>query len=116
MRLHRADQCGKGGGIGQIARHQGAVEIGPERHAILSQDIQQVIQMPQHGVKAFQRQAAAIGAQKAGGEVQAHKALAVGNGAQLPVTALVDQFYGDVQEMGGNRWDTSSLLARLERK
>ncbi|MBN9055723.1 MAG: NAD(P)-dependent oxidoreductase, partial [Rhizobiales bacterium] len=38
------------------------------------------------------------------------------NGAKLPVTALVDQFYGDVQEMGGNRWDTSSLLARLERK
>jgi 3-hydroxyisobutyrate dehydrogenase-like beta-hydroxyacid dehydrogenase len=37
------------------------------------------------------------------------------NGAKLPVTALVDQFYGDVQEMGGNRWDTSSLLARLER-
>lgn len=38
------------------------------------------------------------------------------NGAKLPVTALVDQFYGDVQEMGGRRWDTSSLLARLERK
>ena len=38
------------------------------------------------------------------------------NGARLPVTAIVDQFYGDVQEMGGNRWDTSSLLARLERK
>ncbi|WLR94538.1 NAD(P)-dependent oxidoreductase [Shinella zoogloeoides] len=38
------------------------------------------------------------------------------NGAKLPVTALIDQFYGDVQEMGGNRWDTSSLLARLERK
>ncbi|MCR9135070.1 MAG: NAD(P)-dependent oxidoreductase [Alphaproteobacteria bacterium] len=37
------------------------------------------------------------------------------NGATLPVTALVDQFYGDVQKMGGNRWDTSSLLARLER-
>jgi 3-hydroxyisobutyrate dehydrogenase and related beta-hydroxyacid dehydrogenases len=36
------------------------------------------------------------------------------NGAKLPVTALVDQFYGDVQSMGGNRWDTSSLLARLE--
>ena len=32
----------------------------------------------------------------------------------LPVTALVDQFYADVQRMGGNRWDTSSLLARLE--
>jgi 3-hydroxyisobutyrate dehydrogenase len=37
------------------------------------------------------------------------------NGASLPVTALVDQFYKDVQQMGGNRWDTSSLLARLER-
>ncbi len=37
------------------------------------------------------------------------------NGAQLPVTALVDQFYKDVQAMGGRRWDTSSLLARLER-
>lgn len=37
------------------------------------------------------------------------------NGASLPVTALVDQFYGDVQKMGGNRWDTSSLIARLEK-
>jgi 3-hydroxyisobutyrate dehydrogenase len=37
------------------------------------------------------------------------------NGARLPVTALVDQFYKDVQQMGGQRWDTSSLLARLER-
>ena len=36
-------------------------------------------------------------------------------GAQLPVTALVDQFYAEVQGMGGQRWDTSSLLARLER-
>ena len=36
------------------------------------------------------------------------------SGAQLPVTALVDQFYGDVQAMGGGRWDTSSLLARLQ--
>ena len=35
------------------------------------------------------------------------------NGARLPVTALVDQFYGDVQQLGGNRWDTSSLIARL---
>ena len=34
-------------------------------------------------------------------------------GASLPVTALVDQFYKDVQKMGGNRWDTSSLLKRL---
>ncbi|TPM05586.1 MULTISPECIES: NAD(P)-dependent oxidoreductase [unclassified Mesorhizobium] len=37
------------------------------------------------------------------------------NGARLPVTALVDQFYKDVQAMGGRRWDTSSLLARLEK-
>jgi 3-hydroxyisobutyrate dehydrogenase len=37
------------------------------------------------------------------------------NGASLPVTALVDQFYAEVQTMGGKRWDTSSLLARLER-
>src|SRR5690606_18018234 len=35
------------------------------------------------------------------------------NGASLPVTALVDQFYKDVQGMGGRRWDTSSLLGRL---
>ena len=35
--------------------------------------------------------------------------------AHLPVTALVDQFYSEVQKMGGNRWDTSSLVARLER-
>ena len=35
------------------------------------------------------------------------------NGASLPVTALVDQFYKDVQNMGGNRWDTSSLMRRL---
>jgi len=38
------------------------------------------------------------------------------NGASLPVTALVDQFYAEVQKMGGKRWDTSALLARLERK
>ena len=37
------------------------------------------------------------------------------NGARLPVTALVDQFYKDVQAMGGGRWDTSSLIARLTR-
>ena len=35
------------------------------------------------------------------------------NGARLPVTALVDQFYADVQSMGGQRWDTSSLVKRL---
>ena len=38
------------------------------------------------------------------------------NGATLPVAALVDQFYGEVQKLGGSRWDTSSLLARLEPK
>ncbi len=38
------------------------------------------------------------------------------NGAHLPVTALVDQFYSELQAMGGNRWDTSSLIALLERK
>lgn len=37
------------------------------------------------------------------------------NGASLPVTALVDNFYSEVQKMGGTRWDTSSLIARLER-
>jgi 3-hydroxyisobutyrate dehydrogenase len=37
------------------------------------------------------------------------------NGASLPVSALVDQFYAEVQKMGGKRWDTSSLIARLER-
>ncbi|MCV2870788.1 NAD(P)-dependent oxidoreductase [Defluviimonas sp. WL0050] len=37
------------------------------------------------------------------------------NGASLPVTALVDQFYKDVQKMGGGRWDTSSLFARLRK-
>src|SRR5690606_32729254 len=38
------------------------------------------------------------------------------NGSALPVTAMVDQFYAEVQQMGGNRWDTSSLMARLEAK
>ncbi len=38
------------------------------------------------------------------------------NGAKLALTALVDQFYADVQDMGGNRWDTSSLAARLQRR
>ena len=36
------------------------------------------------------------------------------NGARVPVTALVDQFYADVQAMGGGRWDTSSLIKRLK--
>jgi len=38
------------------------------------------------------------------------------NGSQLPVTQLVDNYYAEVQELGGNRWDTSSLLARLKSK
>jgi 3-hydroxyisobutyrate dehydrogenase len=37
------------------------------------------------------------------------------NGAHLPATALIDQFYSEVQKMGGKRWDTSSLIAVLER-
>src|SRR5699024_2476513 len=36
------------------------------------------------------------------------------NGARVPVTALVDQFYADVQQQGGGRWDTSSLICRLQ--
>ena len=35
------------------------------------------------------------------------------NGAPLPVTEVVDKFYGDVQELGGGRWDTSSLIKRF---
>jgi 3-hydroxyisobutyrate dehydrogenase len=38
------------------------------------------------------------------------------NGALLPATALIDQFYAEVQKMGGSRWDTSSLIARLDRQ
>jgi 3-hydroxyisobutyrate dehydrogenase len=37
------------------------------------------------------------------------------NGAELPVAALIDQFYADIEGMGGKRWDTSSLIARLNR-
>ncbi|MHA7900165.1 MAG: NAD(P)-dependent oxidoreductase [Henriciella sp.] len=37
------------------------------------------------------------------------------NGASLPLTAMVDQYYADIQAMGGQRWDTSSLLARMGR-
>jgi 3-hydroxyisobutyrate dehydrogenase-like beta-hydroxyacid dehydrogenase len=40
---------------------------------------------------------------------------AKGNGAPLPVTALIDQFYAEVQKLGGSRWDTSSLIARFQR-
>ncbi|MEL7032445.1 MAG: NAD(P)-dependent oxidoreductase [Pseudomonadota bacterium] len=38
------------------------------------------------------------------------------NGASLPLTAMVDQYYADIQAMGGERWDTSSLLARMGRR
>ncbi|MEO6608359.1 MAG: NAD(P)-dependent oxidoreductase [Aestuariivirga sp.] len=37
------------------------------------------------------------------------------NGSHLPITAVIDQFYSEVQKMGGGRWDTSSLIARLMR-
>jgi 3-hydroxyisobutyrate dehydrogenase-like beta-hydroxyacid dehydrogenase len=37
------------------------------------------------------------------------------NGAQIELTELVDRYYAEVQAMGGNRWDTSSLIARLRR-
>src|SRR5262245_22843715 len=40
---------------------------------------------------------------------------AKGNGAPLPVTAIVDGYYAEVQKMGGSRWDTSSLIARLNK-
>jgi 3-hydroxyisobutyrate dehydrogenase-like beta-hydroxyacid dehydrogenase len=36
------------------------------------------------------------------------------NGARLPVAALVDQFYAQIQNLGGSRWDTSSLMALLD--
>jgi 3-hydroxyisobutyrate dehydrogenase len=38
------------------------------------------------------------------------------NGANLPVSALVDQFYSEIQNIGGGRWDTSSLIARLNKQ
>jgi 3-hydroxyisobutyrate dehydrogenase-like beta-hydroxyacid dehydrogenase len=37
------------------------------------------------------------------------------SGSSLPLTALIDQFYADVEKMGGSRWDTSSLFARTEK-
>jgi 3-hydroxyisobutyrate dehydrogenase len=37
------------------------------------------------------------------------------NGASLPVTTIIDEYYADIQKMGGSRWDTSSLIARLDR-
>jgi 3-hydroxyisobutyrate dehydrogenase-like beta-hydroxyacid dehydrogenase len=40
---------------------------------------------------------------------------AKGSGAPLPITALIDQFYAEVQKLGGRRWDTSSLIARFQR-
>jgi 3-hydroxyisobutyrate dehydrogenase len=41
---------------------------------------------------------------------------AVRNGARLDMTKLVDGYYAEVQALGGNRWDTSSLIARLDKK
>ena len=38
------------------------------------------------------------------------------NGSPVPVTEIVDEYYADVQKMGGNRWDSSSLIARLKKK
>jgi 3-hydroxyisobutyrate dehydrogenase len=38
------------------------------------------------------------------------------NGASLPIAQIVDGYYAEVQKMGGNRWDTSSLIARLNKK
>ena len=38
------------------------------------------------------------------------------NGSLLPITEVVDKYYGEVQEMGGNRWDSSSLIALLKKK
>ena len=37
------------------------------------------------------------------------------NGSLLPITEVVDKYYSEVQEMGGNRWDTSSLIRRLSK-
>ncbi len=37
------------------------------------------------------------------------------NGASLPITEIVDKYYGEVQELGGNRWDTSSLIKRFRK-
>ena len=37
------------------------------------------------------------------------------NNSLLPITEIVDQYYGDVQKLGGNRWDTSSLIRRLRK-
>jgi 3-hydroxyisobutyrate dehydrogenase len=37
------------------------------------------------------------------------------NGSLLPITEVIDKYYGEVQEMGGNRWDTSSLIRRLSK-
>ena len=37
------------------------------------------------------------------------------NGSLLPVTEIVDQYYAEIQEMGGNRWDTSSLIKRFRK-
>ena len=38
------------------------------------------------------------------------------NGSPVPITEIVDEYYADIQKMGGNRWDSSSLIARLKKK
>ena len=38
------------------------------------------------------------------------------NGSNLPITKIIDEFYGEVQNMGGKRWDTSSLIKRFRKK
>ena len=75
-------------------------------------------------VVGLQRQGLAIAAERrrplpargqGTGEVAQRERVVDGkrNGARVPVTALVDQFYADVQQLGGSRWDTSSLIKRL---
>ena len=38
------------------------------------------------------------------------------NGSPVPITEIIDGYYAEVQEMGGNRWDSSGLIARLKKK
>ena len=49
-------------------------------------------------------------------DVEAAMEEAKNNGSSLPVTELVDKHYGEVQELGGNRWDTSSLIKRFRKE
>ena len=96
-RLTEAPVLGRGVNVGAGAKIIGAVKIGDGAaigaNAVVLKDVP--------------AGALAIGVPA---QLSARK-----NGASLPITALVDQFYADVQKMGGNRWDTSSLLARLDK-